>query len=127
MAYGYFKVLPKRTAAGKVLCNTPFKIVKNPRYDEYQRGLSSIVYKFCDKKTAGGGVKNEIMQNKELAKELHKPIIRKFEKWKVHSSFIDNIWGANLAGIKILRKFYVLRHAHMWQVCLQTCRNIRVR
>ena len=36
-----------------------------------------------------GAVKNEIMQNKELAEELHKPIIRNSEKQKVNSSFID--------------------------------------
>ena len=33
----------------------------------------------------------KIALNKKLAKELQKPIIRKFEKWKVHSPFIDNI------------------------------------
>ena len=44
-----------------------------------------------DKKTAGGAVKNDIMQNIELAEQLHKPIVRKFEKRKVHSSFKDNI------------------------------------
>ena len=31
------------------------------------------------------------MSNEELSKELHKPIIGKFEKRKVHSSFIDSI------------------------------------
>ena len=36
-----------------------------------------------------GSVKNEITQNKELAEELHKPIIRNSEKQKVNSSFID--------------------------------------
>ena len=44
--------------------------------------------------TAGGAVKNEIMQSKELSEELHKPIITIFEKRKVHSSCIDNICGA---------------------------------
>ena len=41
------------------------------------------------KKTSGETVKNEIVSNKELAEELHKPIIRKFEKRKVHSPFIE--------------------------------------
>ena len=31
------------------------------------------------------------MSNKELAEEMHKPIIRKLEKIKVHSFYIDNI------------------------------------
>ena len=48
-------------------------LIKNPRYDGYQRGLASMVYKFFDKKTAGGAVKNEIMQNKELAEKLLRP------------------------------------------------------
>ena len=39
------------------------------------------------------------MSNKELAKELHKPIIRKFEKRIIDSSLIDNIWGTDLADI----------------------------
>ena len=45
------------------------------------------------------------MQDKELAKELHKPIIRIYEKWKVHLSFIDNIWGVDLADMQLLSKF----------------------
>ena len=45
------------------------------------------------------------MYNKELAEELHKPIIRKFEKRKVHSSFIDNIWGADLGDMQLISKF----------------------
>ena len=55
-----------------------------------------MVYIFFDKKTSGTGNKNEIMSNKGLAEELHKPIIRKFNKRKVLSSFIDNIWGAQI-------------------------------
>ena len=66
-----------------------------------------MVYKSFDKKNTsladksafGGAIKNEIMSNKELAEELHKPIIRKFKKTKVHSPFIDNIWGAALADM----------------------------
>ena len=43
--------------------------------------------------------KNENISNKELAEEPHKPIIRKFKGRMVHSTFIDNIWGADLAGM----------------------------
>ena len=78
----------RRTAAKKVLRDKTFNIAKNPK-DGY---LALMVYNFFDKKTAGGAVKSRIMQNKKLAEELHKPIIRKFEKRKVHSYFIDNIW-----------------------------------
>ena len=84
MAYGYFKDLNRRTIADKVLCEKGFNIAKNPKYDGYQRGLASMVYNFFDKKFSGGTVKNEIIFNKQLAKELQKPIIRKFKKRKVH-------------------------------------------
>ena len=45
------------------------------------------------------------MSNKELAEELHKPIIRNFKKRNVHSTFIDNIWGAYLADMNLMSKF----------------------
>ena len=59
-----------------------------------------MVYKFFYKKTSGSGIKNESISNKQLAEELHKPIIRKFNEKKVHSPFIDNIWGADLADMQ---------------------------
>ena len=121
MAYGDFKDLTRRTTADKVLCYKAFNIAKNPTYDGYQRGLGSMVYNFYDKKSSGGAatlarsetlatrnnslIKNEIISNKELAEELHKPIIRKFNKRKVHSIFIDNIWGADLADMQLISKF----------------------
>ena len=49
------------------------------------------------KKISCSGVKNESISNNELAKELHKPVIRKFNKGKVLSSFINVILGADLA------------------------------
>ena len=100
MAYGDFKDLNRRTAADNVLRDKAFNVAKNSNYNGYQRELASMVYKFFNKKTSGGTVKNEIMSNKKLAKELHKSIIREFEKRKVYSSFINIIWGADLADIK---------------------------
>ena len=44
-------------------------------------------------------------ENIQLADELHKPIIRKFIKRKVYSSFRDNIWGADLADMQLISKF----------------------
>ena len=64
-----------------------------------------MVYKFFDKKTADGAVRNENMSNKKLAEELYKLFIKKSEKRNVHSSFIDNIWGADLADMKFISKF----------------------
>ena len=69
-----------------------FNIAKNQKYDEQERGLASMVYKHFDKKPSGGALKKEIMSHQKLAEQLHTPIIRKFKKWKVQSSFIDNIW-----------------------------------
>ena len=61
-----------------------------------------MVYKFFDKKSTGSGMVNE--PNYELANELHKPIIKKFKKRKVYSSFKDNIWGVDLPDMQSLRK-----------------------
>ena len=67
MAYGDLKNLPRRIAADKVLRDKAFNIAKNPRYFRYQRGLASMVYLVFNKKTPGGAVKNEMMQNSKLA------------------------------------------------------------
>ena len=64
--------------------------------------------KFSDKKSAsltdksasGSGVNIPLEFNEQLAKELHKPIIRKFKKRTVYSGFKDNIWGTDLADIQ---------------------------
>ena len=67
--------------------------------------MASMYYKFFDKNTSAGIVESEIMPNQQLAEELYKPIIRKFGKQKVHSSFIDNICGTLLDGIPLISKF----------------------
>ena len=72
-----------------------------------------MIYKSFDKETASladknassGAVKSGIMPNQELAGELHKPIIWKFEKRKVCSSFIDSTWGADLTNMQLRSKF----------------------
>ena len=104
MAYGDFKDLARRTAADKVLRDKAFNIAKDPKYDGYQRGLASMVYKFFDKKIAGSGIKS-MTQNEQLAEELHNFIIRKFKARKVYSTFKDNIWGADLADMQLISKF----------------------
>ena len=72
-----------------------YTIASNLQYGGYQRGLARMVYKFFDTKasspdrnTVGSGVNENI----KLANELHKTIIRKFNKRKIYSSFKDNIW-----------------------------------
>ena len=72
-----------------------------------------MVYNFFDKKSIGGGhplssasyIANNNKQNMQLAKELHKPIIRNFKKRAVYSGFKDNIWGADLADMQLISKF----------------------
>ena len=90
MAYGDFKNLPR---------------TKNPKYDEYHRWLDSVVYKYFDKRTSGDYVKSEIMPNQQLAEELRKPIIRKFEKRKVYSPLEVNISSVDLADMQLISKF----------------------
>ena len=62
-----------------------------------------------DKKSVGTGAKRFntkiTPQNEQLAEELHKPIIRKFKKRKVYSTFKDNIWGVDLADMQLLSKY----------------------
>ena len=108
-AYSDSKDLTKRTVADKILRDKAFNIAKDPKYDGYQRELASMVYKFFDKKSKGSGAKHVntklAPQNQQLAEGLHKSIIRKFEKRKVHAVFKDNIWGADLADMQLLSKY----------------------
>ena len=108
MVYGNFKDLGRRLAADKVLRDETFKIANNPKYDRYQRGLASMVYKFFDKKCYSDANKSAIksMSNQQLANEHHKPIIRKFKRRRVvYSSFKDNIWGVDLADRQLISKY----------------------
>ena len=122
-AYAGHKDLINRTKSDKVLRDKAYDIASNPEYDGYQRGLASMVYKFFDKKSSslersakhvmGTGVKKLKNTTKSsslerssltLAGELHKPVIRKFNKRKVYSQFKDNIWGVDLGDTKLLSK-----------------------
>ena len=112
-AFSDSKDLTKRTVADKFLRDKASNIAKDPKYDGYQRGLATMVYKFFDKKSKGTGVvtfsnKSAIKsmpQNQQLAEELHKLIIRKLYKRRVHSAFNDNIWGADLADMQLISKY----------------------
>ena len=71
MAYDHFKDESRRTASDKVLCDKAFNVAKNPKYNGYQRGLASIVYKYFDEKSAacckGTGINSE---NQQLAEKI---------------------------------------------------------
>ena len=103
-AYADHKDLINRTKSDKVLGD----IASNPEYDGYQRGLASMVYKFFDKKSTGSGFKKLKNTTKSCssisADELHKPIIRNFNKRKVYLQFKDNIWGVDLADMESLSR-----------------------
>ena len=104
----YNKGLAKRTQSDIVLENKALKIASNPKYNGYERGLASVVYKIFDKKPTGAGLKEnqgDFLQNSQLANELHKPITRKFKKRKVYFSFKDNIWGVDLADMQLISKY----------------------
>ena len=58
-------------------------------YKSFDKNTTSL----GDKSTAGRTVKNEIISTKELAEELHKPIIRKFEKSKSTITFYRQYLG----------------------------------
>ena len=99
MTYGDFKDLARRTGSEKVLRDKAFNITKNIKYDGYQRGLASMIYKFFDKESASLADKSTkgssvaVLQNEQLPEELHEPIIKKILKRRVYSSFKDKILG----------------------------------
>ena len=103
MAYGKSKDLIKRTQSDKFLRDKAFKIASDPKYDGYQIGLASMVYKFFDKESSGSSVATE--PNYQLANELRKQIIRNFKRRKVYSSFRNDICGVDLADMQSLSKF----------------------
>ena len=65
MTYGSYKELVKRTES--VFRDKAFQIASDPKYDGYERGLASIVYKFFDRKSVGSGAKS--MPNQQLTNE----------------------------------------------------------
>ena len=97
-AYADHKDVINRTKSDKVLRDKAYDIASNPEYDGYQR--VRMVYKFFDKKSMGSGIASSSI----LADELHKPIIKKFDKRKVYSQFKDNIWGVDLADMQSLSR-----------------------
>ena len=60
-----------------------------------------MVYNFFDKKSMGSGTAEP--SSLKLADELHKPVIRKFNKRKVYSQFKDNIYL--LCAIDLFSKY----------------------
>ena len=126
-AYAKYKDVENRLISDQKLRNSAYDIASNPKYDGYQRGLASMVYKFFDsgkgnakhtakpRALARSSLERTKEVNKILAEEVHKPVIKKFNKRNVYSQFRDNIWGVDLADmqslskkIRVLNIFYVL-------------------
>ena len=64
MADENFKDLNRRTIADKILHDKAFNIVKDQKYDRYQRDFFSMVYKCSDKIASGSGIKDKNISNK---------------------------------------------------------------
>ena len=120
-AYTKYKDVENRLISNQKLKNSAYDIASNPKYDGYQRSLASMVYKSFDSKVAPldkktmpgkGNAKHTAKpsslertgSNKILAGELHKPVIKKFNKRKVYSQFRNNIWGVDLADMQSLSR-----------------------
>ena len=71
---------------------------------DFNRGFNDL--SFFDKNTSGDAVKNGDISDQQLAKKIPKPVIRKFEKHKVCSYLMDNIWGSDPVDIQVITKFY---------------------
>ena len=82
MANGHFKELTKRTASDKIFRDKAFSIAKNPKYDEYQRGLASIVYTFFDKKLLLVVLKMRVCQTSNKPKNYTNQLLQNLIKEK---------------------------------------------
>ena len=130
MASRNFKDLPRSTAAVNVLCDKAFNIDKNPKYEAYQRRLASAFW------LDWVVLPIIITQKKESADELHKPIIRELKNEKKYSTFINNIWDADLADMQLLSKFnegihfllcvFVIYSKYAWVVPLKDKNGIKI-
>ena len=101
-AYAKYMDRLNRKESDIVLKNKALKTATDPRVNEYQTGLASMVYKFFNERTKGSGI--NILVNSELTEEVHKPIIKNFTRRKVYSSFKD-IWGVDLADMQLISKY----------------------
>ena len=78
---------------------------------------------FLVKKSTDGA----IIQNQQIAEELHKPLFKRFENCKVNSSFKDNFWGADLADMQLISKFskwirffFIMCYWYLQWICMDS-------
>ena len=92
MAYGKCKDLERRTQSDRVLKDKAFAIANNSKYNGYQRGLASMVYKFFDMKLKGTGIKNIIKKIKSLLMNFISQLLESLKKEKC-ILFLKTIFG----------------------------------
>ena len=76
-----------------------YEVALNPKYDEHQRGLASMMYKFFDKKIRSRNTsKKRANLNEVLSQELYKPVIKnsKADKYLLCVMFPKNMHGLGL-------------------------------
>ena len=98
-AYAKYKDVENRLISDQKLRSSEYNayIASNSKYDGYQRGLGNAKPTTCSSL-------ERTENNTVLAEELHKPVIKNFNKRKVYSQFKDNIWGVDLADMQSLSK-----------------------
>ena len=107
MFYGDFIELSRRKTSDEELRDKAFNVTKIPKYNEYQRGLASMVYNSFDRNSAGTSTYTETeinFENQQLEEKLRKLVIKKFKNRKLYSFFRDNIWGADLDDMQLISK-----------------------
>ena len=72
--------MTKRTADDKVLPDKAFNIAKYPKYDWYQRGLASMVFKFSDKTWLVVVLKMRIFQTNNYLKNYRNQLLKYLRK-----------------------------------------------
>ena len=111
MAYREFTDLARKTTFDKVLRDEAINIVVNPKYECISTWTCLNIF-FLKKSLQIVLLHVQInllskveLPNRQLAIEIHKPIITKFEKRKVHSYFRENIWGADHAYMLLISNY----------------------
>ena len=108
--YTLWRYYKTRTVAYKVLRHKVFNVAKNPKSYGYQRSLTSMVYNFLDKQTAGGAVKLKYCKTRKLLKNCTSLLLLN-SITPSNLSFEDNIWGADLANMQLIcfnKRFFLL-------------------
>ena len=98
-----------RKSFWEVLPDKVFNTANNPQYDGYQGRFDSIVHKFSDEKSLGGGIKLDVTPNQKLADQLHKTII---EKCKSIKHIYNFSWQHKTYIFSFFLSFWVFVHEH---------------